>query len=90
LVLDLARKAARIGAQVLAQALSLGQHGAGVLKKGASGGRRHHALAVAQQKRSAERLFHVPDAGAGRRQSQMGPLRPMGDASRLDHMAEEA
>jgi hypothetical protein len=28
--------------------------------------------------------------GAGRRQGKMGPLRPVGDAARLDHMAEEA
>ena len=87
---DLAGEPARIGAEVLAQALGLGQQGAGMLEQRAAGRGRHHALAAAQEEGRPERLFHVADAGAGRRQRQMGPLRPMGDASGLDHMAEEA
>ena len=87
---DLARQPAGIGAEILAQALGLGQHRAGVLEEGPPGRRRSHALAAAQEERSAERLLHVADAGAGGRQRQMGPLGPVGDAARLDHVAEQA
>jgi hypothetical protein len=86
---NLAREPARIATQVLAQALGLGQHGAGVLEQGAPGRGRHHALPIAQQERSAKGFFHIADSGAGCRQRQMGPLRPVGDAPCLDHMAEK-
>jgi hypothetical protein len=39
---------------------------------------------------SAERLLHVADAGAGGGERQVRPLGPMGDAARIDHMAEQA
>ena len=87
---DLPGKPARIGAEILAQPLGLGQQGPGVLQQGAPGGRRHHALPAAQEEGRAERLLHVADAGAGGGERQMGPLGPVGDASRLDHVAKKA
>ena len=48
------------------------------------------ALPAAHKKGRAERLLHVADSGARGGQRQMGPLGPVGDASRLDHMAKKA
>ena len=86
----LAGEPARIGAEVLAQAFGLRQDGAGMLQQGAAGLGRRDALAAADQQRRAERLLHVADAGAGRRQRQMRAFRAMGDAARLDDVAEQA
>ena len=87
---DLAGEPARIGAEILPQALGLGQQGAGMLEQGAAGRGRRHALAVAQEEGRTERLLHVADAGARGGERQMGPLGAVGDAAGLDHMAEEA
>ena len=58
-----AGETARIGAQVLLQALALGQDGARVLQQGATGLGRGHPLAAAHQELGAEREFHLADAG---------------------------
>ena len=59
----LAGEAPRIGPQILAQPLGLLQHGASVLDQRPSGWRRRHALPGADQKRGAQRLLHVANAG---------------------------
>ncbi len=87
---DLAGEPARIGAEVLAQALGLPQDGARMLQQRAAGLGRRDALAAAHQQRGAERLLHVADAGRGGGQRQMRALGAMRDAARLDDMAEQA
>ena len=42
-----------------------------MLKQGAAGRGRSHALAAAHQERSAERLLHVADAGGGGGKGEM-------------------
>jgi hypothetical protein len=83
-------RAARIGAEVLAQARRLRQHGAGVLQQGAAGGRRRHALAAAHQERRSERLLHVADARRGGRERKVRPVGAVRDGACLDDVAEEA
>ena len=60
-----------------------------MLQQGAAGLRRGHALAAAHQKLGAEGQFHLADAGRGRRQRQIRALGAMGDAARLDDVAEK-
>ena len=86
---DLAGAPARIGGELVAQPLDLGQDRAGVLEKRASGRGRRHALAAAGQERRSERLLHVPDAGRGGGEREMRPLGAAGDRARLDDLAEE-
>ena len=59
----LARQPAGIGAEILPQAVSLAQHGAGMGEQRTSGGGRRDALPAAREQRRAERLFHFADAG---------------------------
>ncbi len=86
----LARHAARIGAEVLAQPFGLRQHGARVLQQRAAGLRRRHARPAARQQHRAERAFHVADSRAGGSERKMRAFRAMRDAARLDDMAEQA
>ena len=87
---DLAGAPARIGGELVAQPLDLGQDRARVLEKRAAGRGRRHALAAAGQERRAEQLLHVPDAGRGGGEREMRPLGAAGDRARLDDLAEEA
>ena len=61
-----------------------------MLQQRAAGLRRRHALTAAQQQRGAQRLFHVADTRGGRREREVGAPGAMGDAARLDHVAEQA
>ena len=60
-----------------------------VVKRGAAGRCRLHALALAVQQRRAERRLHVADARARRGDRQMHALGAMGDAARLDDMQKQ-
>ena len=50
---------------------------------------RRDAGPSAHQQGSAEGLLHLADAGRGRGESQIRALRTMGDAARLDDVAEQ-
>jgi hypothetical protein len=86
---NLPGEAARIGAEVFLQLFSLRQDGARVLQQRAPGLRRRHAGATAHQKLGAERQFHLADARRGRSEREVGALGAVGDASRLDDVAEQ-
>jgi hypothetical protein len=85
----LAGEPARIGAQVLLQALALRQDRARVLQQRAAGLGRRHARPAAHQQFGAEAEFHLADAGRGGGQRQIGAHRAMGDAARLDDVTEQ-
>ena len=87
---DLAGEAAAIGAEVFVQALGLAQDGARVLQQRAAGLRRRDALASAREQRHAEHVLHVADARRSCGQREMRALGAVGDAARLDDMAEQA
>ena len=87
---DLPGKAAAIGAEILVQPLGLAQDGARMLQQRAAGLRRRHALAAAHEKRDAERVLHVADAGRGGRQRKMRALGAVRDAASFDDMAKQA
>ena len=71
------------------QPLGLAQDGAGMLQQRAAGLGRRDASAAAGQKRDAERLLHVADAGRGGGQRQIGALRAVGNAAGFDHVAKQ-
>jgi len=60
-----------------------------VLEQRAPGLGRRDALARAQQQARPERLLHVTDARRGGTQRKVRALGAVGDAARLDHVAEE-
>ena len=86
---DLAGKPAREGAEVLAQALRLGEDLAGMLEERASGGSRHDPLPGAHEEGRPERLLHVADAGARGRKREICALGAVRDRAGIDHMAEQ-
>ncbi len=85
----LAGEPARIGAQILLQALALRQDRARMLQQRAAGLGGCYAGAAAHQQFGAERQFHLADAGRGGGQRQIGARRAMRDAARLDNLAEQ-
>ena len=61
-----------------------------MLQQRATGLGRRNALAPAREQWHAEHILHVADARRGRGQSEMRALGAVGDAARLDDMAEQA
>ena len=86
---DLAGHAARIGAEILVQALGPAQDAARMLEQRAAGLGRRHPLPSPHQQRGPERLLHVTDARAGGGKRQVRALGAPGDAPRLHDVAEQ-
>ena len=85
-----AQAAARVLAQLAAQAFHLLQDEAGVVGEGEARRCRPHAAPAAIEQRRSQGLLHPAHPGAGRRECQPGTGGTGGDAALLRHGGEQA
>ncbi|MCY1533501.1 hypothetical protein D9M68_688300 [compost metagenome] len=83
-------RAARVGGHVALDAGGAAEHGARVFEQRFAGRRGHHAAALAQQQRRADRVFELREALADRRADDVGLLAGARDAAAVADGDEQA